>query len=173
MRLLSSLIGRKTSSGSWWHPSSSPPRPNPSHGGTLVTDTYSTVLASIVIVSIILDSTVLDSTVLASTNAEILGYIVRDLIPTLLYRPSLIWDLIIAIAKPKKSGDLFFYPFFYTISSNDIVTLDLKSISMLVTLDYLMAWGIRRRVWRQNWRNSSPPCPGWSSTSANQWANDQ
>ena len=79
--------------------------------GILVTDTYSTVLASIVVVSIALDSTVVDSTVLASTNAEILGYIVRDLIPTLLYRPSLIWDLIIAIAKPKKVVT-FFYPFF-------------------------------------------------------------
>ena len=63
----------------------------------------------------------------------------RDLIPTLLYRPSLIWDLIIAIAKPKKVVT-FFTRFFDTISSNDIVTLDLKSISMLVTLDYLMAW---------------------------------
>ena len=72
------------------------------------------VLASIVVVSIVLDSTVVDSTVLASTNAEILGYIVRDLIPTLLYRPSLIWDLIIAIAKPKKVVT-FFYPFFFTL----------------------------------------------------------
>ena len=60
----------------------------------------------------------------------------RDLIPTLLYRLSLV-----AIAKPKKVVTFFLPVFFYTISSNDIVTLDLKSISMLVTLDYLMAWG--------------------------------
>ena len=67
----------------------------------------------------------------------------RDLIATLLYRPSLIWDLIIAIAKPKKVVTFFFTRFFDTISSNDIVTLDLNSISMLVTLDYLMAWAFR------------------------------